>query len=1172
MVFGFWELKRQKICNMKKEEKQKSEIAKKEEEILKFWEDNKIFEKSLKKKAPKGEFVFYDGPPFATGLPHYGNLLSSIIKDVIPRYKTMRGYSVRRRFGWDCHGLPIENMIEKQLGLKNKKEIEKIGINNFNKACRASVLAYANEWKKFIDRIGRWVEFDNSYKTMDVLYMESVWQAIKQIYNKNLLYEGKKVLMYCPRCETPLSKAEVAMDHSYRNITEDSITVKFKLKPNQKIGNFNTNDHISILAWTTTPWTLPANLALAVGEDIEYVKLENNLILAKDSLNIIKDDYKITSEFKGSTLVGLEYEPIYNITEADSSSKNSYFITKADFVNTEDGTGIVHIAPAYGEDDYAIGVKYDLPIIQLLDQSAHFNTQAPEFIRGQYYKKASKLIIEDLENRKILFDKKPNTHSYPHCHRCEAPLIYNTLSSWFINIQKIKDRLIQLNEKINWFPKNLKHGRFLKIVQGAPDWNISRNRYWASPLPIWKCGDCGKLEVIGSIDELKSKVKKSENRYFIMRHGEAENNILDIISSKADNPHHLTEKGKKQIIDALKDIKDKNINLIITSPFVRTRETAEIIADKIGIKKDKIIIEKQIQEIQTGDFNGKTIDEYHKYFNSLEECFKKECPGGGENYMEIKNRMGKFIYELETKYKNKNILIVTHEAPAMLLFSAALGYDAQKTTVFRGNKKYFIDNAEIKKLDFIPLPHNENYEIDLHLPYIDEIELICVCGEKLKRIPEVLDGWFESASMPFAEYHYPFENKEEFEKRFPGDFIAEYIAQTRTWFYYMHTIAAILFDDISFKNVITTGNILAEDGSKMSKSKGNYTDPIINLNIYGADALRYYLTTSVVMQAEDIKFTNNEIKEAQNKVINLLFNTVKFYDLYKDGRNEKISYKNSKNILDKWIIARINELIKEITENLEEYNIVKAGRPIKDFIDDLSTWYLRRSRDRFKGNEEKDKQNALATIRFVLLELSKLMAPFTPFIAEYVYQKVKDADGKESVHLENWMEKSSYKQEILNDMKEVRKIVSFGLENRANAGIKVRQPLASLKIKDEKLKMKDNLLQLIKDEVNVKEILFDKNIENEVEFNTALTKELEDEGAAREFIRVLQNARKEAGLMPRDFINLDIETDHSGKNFIENFAETIKTISFIKEINFIVVSGEEIKIVPYHFKFKIVKN
>ena len=1172
MVFGFWELKRQKICNMKKEEKQKSEIAKNEEEILKFWEDNKIFEKSLKKKAPKGEFVFYDGPPFATGLPHYGNLLSSIIKDVIPRYKTMRGYSVRRRFGWDCHGLPIENMIEKQLGLKNKKEIEKIGINNFNKACRASVLAYANEWKKFIDRIGRWVEFDNSYKTMDVLYMESVWQAIKQIYNKNLLYEGKKVLMYCPRCETPLSKAEVAMDHSYRNITEDSITVKFKLKPNQKIGNFNTNDCISILAWTTTPWTLPANLALAVGEDIEYVKLENNLILAKDSLNIIKDDYKIISEFKGNTLVGLEYEPIYNITETDSSSKNSYFITKADFVNTEDGTGIVHIAPAYGEDDYAVGVKYDLPIIQLLDQSAHFNTQAPEFIRGQYYKKASKLIIEDLENRKILFDKKLNTHSYPHCHRCEAPLIYNTLSSWFINIQKIKNRLIQLNEKTNWFPKNLKHGRFLKIVQGAPDWNISRNRYWASPLPIWKCGDCGKLEVIGSIDELKSKVKKSENRYFIMRHGEAENNMLDIISSKADNPHHLTEKGKKQIIDALKNIKDKNIDLIITSPFIRTRETAEIIADKIGIKKDKIIIEEQIQEIQAGDFNGKTVDEYHKYFNSLEECFKKECPGGGENYMEIKNRMGKFIYELETKYKNKNILIVTHEAPSMLLFSATLGYDARKTTVFRGNKKYFIDNAEIKELDFIPLPHNENYEIDLHLPYIDEIELICTCGEKLKRVSEVLDGWFESASMSFAEYHYPFENKEEFEKRFPGDFIAEYIAQTRTWFYYMHTIAAILFDDISFKNVITTGNILAEDGSKMSKSKGNYTDPIINLNIYGADALRYYLTTSVVMQAEDIKFTNNEIKEAQNKVINLLFNTVKFYDLYKDGRNEKISYKNSENILDKWIIARINELIKEITKNLEEYNIVKAGRPIKDFIDDLSTWYLRRSRDRFKGNEEKDKQNALATIRFVLLELSKLMAPFTPFIAEYVYQKVKDADGKKSVHLENWIEKSSYKQEILNDMKEVRKIVSFGLEARANVGIKVRQPLASLKVKDEKLKMKDNLLQLIKDEVNVKEILFDKNIENEVEFNTALTKELEDEGAAREFIRVLQNARKEAGLMPRDFINLDIETNHSGKNFIENFAKTIKTISFIKEINFTVVSGEEIKIVPYHFKFKIVKN
>jgi len=1157
---------------MEKEEKQKSEIAKNEEEILKFWKDNKIFEKSLKKKAPKGEFVFYDGPPFATGLPHYGSLLSSIIKDVIPRYKTMRGYSVRRRFGWDCHGLPIENMIEKQLGLKNKKEIETVGINNFNKICRASVLAYANEWKKFIDRIGRWVEFDNSYKTMDVSYMESVWWAIKQIYNKNLLYEGKKVLMYCPRCETPLSKAEIAMDHSYKNVTENSVTVKFKLKPNQKISDFNTNEGVSILAWTTTPWTLPANLALAVGKDIEYVRIKNNLILAKDNLNIIKEDYKITSEFKGNALVGLEYESIYNIKTNDLQNKNSYFITSADFVNTEEGTGIVHIAPAYGEDDYDVGVKYDLPMIQLLDQTAHFNDKAPEFIRGQYYKKASKLIIEDLENRKILFDKKINTHSYPHCHRCETPLIYNALSSWFINIQKIKNRLIELNEKINWFPEHLKHGRFLKIVEGAPDWNISRNRYWASPLPIWKCADCGKLEVMGSIDELKSKVKKSGNKYFVMRHGEAENNTLNIISSKANNPHHLTSKGKRQIIKEIKNIKDKKIDLIITSPFVRARETAEIVADKIGIGKDKIITEKQIQEIQAGDFEGKTVNEYHKYFNSTELFFEKKCPGGGENYSEIKNRTGKFIYDLEKKYKNKNILIVTHDAPSWLLFSAAFGYDARKTVIFRGNKEYFINNAEIKELDFIPLPRNENYELDLHLPYIDEIELICDCGGKLKRVPEVLDGWFESASMPFAEHHYPFENKEEFEKRFPGNFIAEYIAQTRTWFYYMHAIAVMLFDDISFKNVITTGNILAEDGSKMSKSKGNYTDPMINLNMYGADALRYYLMTSVVMQAEDVRFMDKEIKETQNKIINLLLNTVKFYDLYKDGRDEKISYKNSENILDKWIIVRINELIKEITENLENYNTIKAGRPIKDFIDDLSTWYLRRSRDRFKGIKEKDKQSALATIRFVLLELSKLMAPFTPFIAEWVYLKVKDADGKESAHLEEWPKYSSHKQEILNDMEEVRKIVSFGLEARSRAGIKVRQPLSSLKIKNKGLKTQYDLLQLIKDEVNVKEVLFDGDIENEVELDTMLNEELKEEGAAREFIRALQNSRKEAGLTPRDFINLDIETDYLGKNFIEKFAETIKTISLIKEINFAAVSGEEIKIAPYNFKFKIVKN
>ncbi|MCK6462624.1 MAG: class I tRNA ligase family protein [Candidatus Pacebacteria bacterium] len=1152
-----------------------------EKEILKFWKENKIFEKSLAKDSPKGEFVFYDGPPFATGLPHYGSLLASIAKDVFGRYKTMRGYHVRRRWGWDCHGLPIENMIEKKLGLKTKKDIETMGVEKFNQACREVVLQTADDWKNYVEKIGRWVDFDNSYKTMDTSYMESVWWALKQMWDKELIYEGRKVLMYCTRCETPLSKAEVAMDNSYKMDTDEAVKVKFKLKPGQKIGDWTTDDNAYILAWTTTPWTLPSNLALAVGEDIEYKIFkqgEENLISAKG------EGVKIS----GKNLVGLEYEPLYEIPAVKNSGKKTHYIAAADFVTTEDGTGIVHIAPMYGEDDYNLGLKLGLPMIPLLDPSGHFTEDAPEFIRGQYWKKSNKLVMEELQSRGLLFASEKHTHSYPHCHRCETPLIYNALSSWFINIQKVKNRLKELNEKINWVPEHLKHGRFLNIVEGAPDWNISRNRYWASPLPIWKCvgsikykisnlksGEnyCGNQVLVGSLEELKKHTKKSGNRYFVMRHGEGEHNIGNVInfSLKSSQKYPLTETGKKQVLESIKKIKIGRIDLIFYSDFLRTKETAFLVAEKFGLKDENMIVDKRLRELDAVFFDGKNSSDYENYFSNKIEEFSKASPDG-ENLNDLKSRVGDFLYEIDKKFKDKNILIVSHAGPIWMMFSVSGGLNEKESINLKdmarknnGNNEV-IKTGEIKELPFVPLPHDKNFTLDLHKPYIDKVELVCdKCGGQMKRTPEVLDGWFESGAMPFAEYHYPFENKKEFEKRFPGDFVAEYIAQTRTWFYYMHAIAAILFGDVSFKNVVSTGTILAEDGSKMSKSKGNYTDPLVNLDKFGADALRYYLMASPVMQGEDVRFSDNDLKEARNKVINILWNTFKFFDLYKKDYDGKTDALESENVLDRWIITKLNELIKFVTENLEAYDTVKVVRPIEGFANDFSTWYVRRSRERVKGGDEKDKQYALATLRFVLLEIAKLIAPVMPFLAEAIY---KGAGGKkESVHMENWtlqiLNPKFQIQNIIEDMEEVRSIVSLGLEARAKANIKVRQPLASLKIKNQESRIMNNedLKQLIKDELNIKDVLFDDKISEDMELDTDITPELKEKGGLREFVRAVQDMRKKANLKPDQKISLQIETDSAGEKFLQKFEQELIAQTGVKELYFgKTEKGEEVKI------------
>ena len=927
-------------------------IPQKEQEILAFWKKEGIPEKSLNKESPQGDYVFYDGPPFATGLPHYGHILSSVIKDVVPRYWTMKGYHVRRRWGWDCHGLPIENLVEKKLNISGKKQIEALGIDKFNEPCRNEVLTYTAAWKEMVDRIGRWIEFDNAYKTMDTTYMESVWWALKTFWDKGLVYEGRKVLLYCPRCETPISKFEVAMDNSYEEVTEIAVTVKFRLHPRQKIGDWMTDEASYMLAWTTTPWTLPGNVALAVGDDVAYVIVKNRkaepadmdevYILARERLQeLLGDAYAILGTVIGKDLRGLTYEPLYEIPAVTATGKRSYYVASADFVTTEDGTGIVHTAVIYGEDDYALGVKLDLPMVPLLSTQGKFTDKAPKLVQEMSFKEGDEIVILDLQQRNLLFKQEQFIHSYPHCWRCESPLFYNAITAWFVNIQKVKDKLIKLNEKIHWYPEHLKHGRFLNNLETAPDWNISRNRYWATALPFWKCDDeaCGMAVCVGSIVELKKLAT---------------------------------------------------------------------------------------------------------------------------NFSEV--------------------------------------YPSEKIE-----------------------------DIDLHKHVIDAVILNCrKCGGMMHRIPEVIDCWVESGSMPFAEYHYPFENEAEFKRRQKGDgkYIAEYISQTRAWFYYMHVVSSVLFDDIAFKNVVTTGTILNESGKKMSKSRKNYPDPWKIINEYGSDALRFYLMNSVVMQAENLNFSEKDVKEVYNKVMNTLYNVVSFYSLYAgSGVTDAVS----NHMLDRWIVGKLNVFFAELTKAMDSYNTVRATRAISDFIQELSTWYVRRSRERFK--DEQTRPEAVATLRTVLRGLAKAIAPFTPFAAEHIWQTVR-GEG-ESVHLATWprTNKQHIDEPMLERMDAARALVEKAHALRASAGIKVRQPLSKLETTAD---LPNDLKAIVADEVNVKEVLTVKKVgEGEsivsdeiksVSLHTALTDELKTEGTVRELVRTTNALRKVKGLKPSDTVTVSYFT------------------------------------------------
>lgn len=1070
-------------------------FPKMEEEVLKFWEENKIFEKSILKEAPKGDYVFYDGPPFATGTPHYGHIVGSVMKDVVPRYWTMRGFRVERKWGWDCHGLPIENIAEKELGIKRKTEIEEMGVEKFNEFCRSKVLDYVAEWKKVITRLGRWADMENAYKTMDLPYMESVWWVFKELWDKGLIYEGYRSMHICTRCETTLSQQEVS--EGYKDIKDLSATAKFELV--DEPGTF-------VLAWTTTPWTLIGNVALAVGNDIDYVRIKSgdvNLILAKDRLtDVMKDkEYEIIAEFKGKDLVGKKYKPLFNyyVNAGIQNAENGWQIYGADFVTTEEGTGVVHIAPAFGEDDLNLSYQYKLPFVQHVGMDGLIKKEAIDFAGlsvkpMEDHQSTDVAVIKYLAKNNLLFAKEKYEHSYPHCWRCDTPLINYATSSWFVGVTKVKDRALELAKDINWSPKHMKEGRFGNWLEGARDWSISRQRYWASCMPIWKCGKCDEIKVVGSVDEIREGFG-NPNKLFLVRHGEAENNVQEIINSDLNNDiYHLTEKGRWQIGKLAEELKEQKIDLIFCSPILRTKETAQILAEILGLD---VVADKRLIEFGQGRLSDKTHSEFVSVFPNWPEEIKNEREKHGvESEEAAQKRLKEFVDELNDKYQNRNIIVISHGDPLQILRALLLNEDRIKTY----NDAY---------------PQKGSYQmlyskpVDIHKHIVDEITFKCEkCEGEMKRIPDVLDTWFDSGSMPYAQMHYPFENRDKFEKGFPAEFIAEGVDQTRAWFYYLHVIGTAIKDSRAYNNVIVNGIVLAEDGKKMAKRLQNYPDPANIFEKYGADPLRFYLMSSPVVAAENLNFKESEVAELVRGMFRMLWNSYSFFVLYADIDKWKPKGEwKSVNLLDKWMMSELNVLIAGVNSAMENYELNKACRLFPKFIDNLSNWYIRRSRKRFwKSEDDTDKGNAYQTLHIILIELSKLMAPFTPFMAEEIY---KNLTGEESVHLVNFpvADDKLIDEKLNSEMEKARLYVSAGLQLRAGAKIKVRQPLHELFVKE---KLSDELFNIIGEEVNVKKVLVDKNIDL-AKLNINIDDDLALEGQAREIIRFIQEMRKEAG-------------------------------------------------------------
>lgn len=1150
-------------------EQTKSDRALAEERILTFWKQNTIFEKTLAKASPKGEFVFFEGPPTANAKPALHHLEARAFKDVIPRYKTMQGYHVPRRAGWDTHGLPVELQIEKKLGLSSKKDIETYGIAAFNKECKESVFTYIKDWEEFTDRIGYWLDKKNAYYTFNNSYIESLWNIVGTVEEKKLLYKDYKVVPWCPRCGTVLSSHELAQ--GYVDVKDLSVYAKFRVQdiqsgiegksPSSTSGQPDTY----LVAWTTTPWTLPGNVALAVGKDIDYLFVEQNnevLIIAKERLSLLEGEYKIVQEVKGSDLVGLRYEPVYPyLTEllnkkdvsggalAESEKlSHAYQVYAADFVTTTDGTGIVHTAVMYGADDFELGTKVGLPKFHTVGVDGRFIAGTGIF-EGRAVKDEDVAIdvIKDLAHRGLLFKKEKYEHSYPHCWRCKTPLIYYARDSWYIAMEQVRDELVAQNEHINWEPSHIKEGRFGEWLRGIKDWAISRERYWGTPLPIWVALDTpaqiGQYIVVNSLALLKSLTKKSGNQYFVMRHGQTEHNLKELWNYGNQDGDPLTAAGRLQVDATVATLKQHKIDLIIASPFLRTLETAGVLATALGIAPEAIITDPRLAEWRVGsDYDGKPLDTFFTVRNSSADRYNFKALDG-ESYIDVVERAGAFIYDIEKTYAGKNILIVSHGAVTRALDLLPQGISFND--MFAKTRDYVnFANAEVRHVDFVPLPHNERFELDLHRPYIDDIVLV-KDGVEYTRIKEVMDVWFDSGAMPFASstkisegtldgqasYTDRFKNIE-----YPADFISEAIDQTRGWFYTLHAIGVLMGRGNAYNNAICLGHLLDEKGKKMSKSIGNIVDPWEQMAKYGVDTLRLWMY-SVNQPGDSKNYDEKTVLELQRQVFGLLYNVLSFYELYRDTNLETEFLSESDNVLDAWIIARLNQFTALVTESMDAYKTYEPVRGLRDFIDDLSTWYVRRSRERIKDGDV----NAKATLYTVLKTLTKLMAPFAPFAAEDIWQKLKLGSDEESVHLTSWPTAGTSDAKVLEQMDITRALCTTGNALRKKAGLPVRQPLGALKVKN--LKLEESYLELIKQELNVKEVVEDTTLSIDAELDITMTVALKEEGIVRELMRLIQDKRKADGLQPDDRIVLVLGTTQEGKRIVETFkADLIKTV------------------------------